>query len=104
MNDYTEDRLAQETLASYLQSELGWDNVFAFNTETFGPEGTLGRKSDREVALTRYVGEALVRLNPGLPNEAYAHAARLMTGMIDVESYDPAQLLQQAASEILQIS
>jgi type I restriction enzyme R subunit len=60
MNDYTEDRLTQNTLASYLQDELGWDNVFAFNTETFGPEGTLGRKSDRETVLTRYLGEALL--------------------------------------------
>ncbi len=86
MNDYTEDRLAQNTLASYLEDELGWGNVFAFNTETFGPEGTLGRKSDREVVLTRYVGEALVRLNPGYPDEAYANALRQITDTIGFQS------------------
>lgn len=86
MNDYTEDRLAQETLASYLEDALGWDNVFAFNTETFGPEGTLGRKSDREVVLTRYVGDALIRFNPGLPDEAYANALRQITDTLAFQS------------------
>lgn len=86
MNDYTEDRLAQETLASYLQDELGWDNVFAFNTETFGPEGTLGRKSDRDVVLTRHLGEALVRLNPGLPDEAYQSALHQVTDTLAFQS------------------
>lgn len=86
MNDYTEDRLAQETLASYLQDELDWDNVFAFNSETFGPEGTLGRKSDRDVVLTRHLGEALVRLNPGLPDEAYQSALRQVTDTLAFQS------------------
>jgi hypothetical protein len=36
---------------------LGWDTVYAYNDETFGLEGTLGRKDDREVVLTRYLGE-----------------------------------------------
>ncbi len=86
MNDFTEDRLAQQTLASYLQDELGWDNVFAFNTESFGPEGTLGRNSDRDVVLTRHLGEALVRLNPGLPNEAYSSALRQITDTLGFQS------------------
>jgi len=79
MNDFTEDSLAQETLAAYLLDELGWDSVFAFNTETFGPEGTLGRSSDKEVVLARHLGEALIRLNPGFPDEAYADALRQIT-------------------------
>jgi len=86
MNDFTEDRLAQETLASYLQDELSWDNVFAFNAETFGPEGTLGRKSDRDVVLTRHLGEALMRLNPGLPDEAYKSALRQVTDTLAFQS------------------
>lgn len=79
MNDYTEDRLAQQTLAEYLENELGWQSVFAFNTETFGPEGMLGRSSDRDTVLTRYLGEALVKLNPGLPAAAYQDALRQIT-------------------------
>lgn len=70
-SSYTEDTLVQQTTADYLRDELGWESVYAYNEETFGPEGTLGRKSDREVVLTRYLGEALVKLNPGLPMSAY---------------------------------
>ena len=86
MNDFTEDQLAQNTLASYLQDELGWDNVFAFNTEVLGPEGTLGRKSDRDVILTRHLGEALIRLNPDLPDEAYSNALRQITDTVAFQS------------------
>ena len=79
MSAYTEDTLVQQTTADYLRDELGWESVYAYNEETFGSEGTLGRKSDREVVLTRYLGEALVKLNPGLPMPAYQEAIRRIT-------------------------
>ncbi|AVJ56735.1 type I restriction endonuclease subunit R [Idiomarina sp. OT37-5b] len=74
-----EDTLVQATTADYLETELGWDNVFAYNMETFGKEGLLGRQSDKEVVLTRYLGEALVKFNPGLPQAAYQDALRQIT-------------------------
>jgi type I restriction enzyme R subunit len=76
---YDEDTLVQRTTADYLRDELGWESVYAYNTETFGPEGTLGRKNDSEAILTRYLGEMLVTLNPGLPQEAYQAAIREIT-------------------------
>ncbi len=76
MTPLNEDTLVQQTTADYLEDELGWESVFAYNNETFGPEGTLGRKSDKETVLTRYLGEALVKLNPGLPDAAYQDALR----------------------------
>ena len=76
---YNEDKLAQETLADYLEQELGWESVYAYQSETFGPEGTLGRASDHEVVLKRYLGDALVKLNPDLPDEAYKNALRTIT-------------------------
>lgn len=39
-----EDRLVQATFAAHLKDKLGWDTVYAFNDETFGSGGTLGRK------------------------------------------------------------
>lgn len=71
-----EDTLVQQTTAEYLESELGWESVFAYNTETFGSEGTLGRASDKDIVLTRYLDEALVKFNPGLPDGAYQDALR----------------------------
>ena len=49
----SEDRLVQQTFAEYLHDVLGWDSVYAWNHETFGPHGMLGRDSEREVVLVR---------------------------------------------------
>lgn len=76
MTEYSEDTLVQQTTAEYLEQKLGWESVYAYNSETFGPDGTLGRTSDREVVLTRYLRRKLVELNPGLPEEAYDDAVR----------------------------
>ena len=74
-----EDTLVQEPTAHYLQHELGWDeNIYAMQ-EFLGPEGTLGRKSKKEIVLTRYLSEALIRLNPELPDPAYQDALRQIT-------------------------
>ena len=79
MNDYTEDTLVQQTTAEYLEKELGWTSVYAYNNETFGPDSTLGRASDHEVVLVRPLREKLVELNKGLPAEAYDDAVRQIT-------------------------
>lgn len=71
-----EDNLVQRTTAEYLRDVLGWEVVFAYNNETFGPQGTLGRQNDREIILTRYLDIALKKLNPGLPESAYEEAVR----------------------------
>jgi len=66
----SEDRLVQKTFAEHLEKVLGWDSVYTYNTETFGPQGTLGRASEREVVLVRELRTALKRLNPGMPESA----------------------------------
>ncbi|VTO19792.1 type I restriction endonuclease subunit R [Brevundimonas vancanneytii] len=79
MTALNEDTLVQATMADYLADALGWESVYAFNSEVLGPEGTLGRASEADVILTRHLGEALIRLNPGLPPAAYADALRQIT-------------------------
>jgi len=44
----SEDRLVQANFAEHLEKVLGWDSVYAWNQETFGPDGTLGRTDTRE--------------------------------------------------------
>jgi type I restriction enzyme R subunit len=75
----SEDRLVQKTFAEHLQKTLGWESVYAWNEETFGPGGTLGRMDTREVVLTRDLRAALVRLNPQLPPAAITEAVREIT-------------------------
>lgn len=75
----TEETLVQEVTADYLLSELHWDESFYGMHEKLGPEGDLGRRSEQEVVLTRYLGEKLIELNPGLPDVAYKEAMRIVT-------------------------
>jgi hypothetical protein len=66
------DRLVQATFAEHLEKVLGWDNVYGFNQETFGPDATLGRLDTRDAVLTRDLRAAL----PGLDFDA-AHRVDL---------------------------
>ncbi len=79
---YTEDTLVQQTTAEYLKKELGWESVYAYNNEDFGPDSMLGRASDRDVVLTRSLRETLVELNPNLPDEAYDDALRQIAATV----------------------
>jgi type I restriction enzyme, R subunit len=79
---YTEDTLVQQTTADYLEQQLGWKSVYAYNNEDYGPDSLLGRASDREVVLTRTLREKLVVLNPGLPDAAYDDALRQISATI----------------------
>jgi type I restriction enzyme R subunit len=36
----SEDSLVQRTFAEHLEEKLGWENVYAWNQETFGLAGT----------------------------------------------------------------
>src|ERR1019366_3889482 len=75
----SEDRLVQATFAAHLKEKLGWESVYAWNDETFGPGGTLGRASTSEAVLARDLRAALVRLNPDLPSAAIDDALRALT-------------------------
>src|SRR5437588_112305 len=75
----SEDRLVQATFAEHLEKVLGWESVYAYNQETFGPDGTLGRGDQREVVLTRDLRAALGRLNPQLPPAAVEAAVSVLT-------------------------
>lgn len=73
---YSEDTLVQQTTAEYLEQELGWESVYAYNNDDFGPDSLLGRESDREVVLARPLRGKIEELNPGLPATAYYDAVR----------------------------
>jgi type I restriction enzyme R subunit len=75
----SEDRLVQRTFAEHLEKALGWEIVYAHNAETFGPHGTLGRASERDVVLVRELRVALERLNPKIPEAAREEAIEKLT-------------------------
>ena len=78
-NINSEDRLVQATFAEHLEKVLNWESVYAWNQETFGPAGTLGRTSERDVVLVRDLRAALARFNPQLPAAAIDEAVAKLT-------------------------
>jgi hypothetical protein len=58
---------------------LGWESVYAYNDETFGSAGTLGRANERETFLLRDLRAALELLNPSLPQSAREQAIDKLT-------------------------
>ncbi|MBO1051558.1 MAG: type I restriction endonuclease subunit R [Dolichospermum sp. DET50] len=77
--EYSEDILVQQTTADFFENTLKWHSVYAYNQETFGNNGTLGRKDKKEVVLTRYLREALEKINPGHPQQVYDDAIEQFT-------------------------
>jgi type I restriction enzyme R subunit len=78
-NINSEDRLVQAIFAEHLEKALGWDSVYAWNEETFGPTGTLGRADTCEVVLRRDLRVALAKLNDKLPDKAIEEAIAKLT-------------------------
>lgn len=93
--EYSEDGLIEEATQQVLQ-ELGWKVLTAWKKETFGEDGLLGRENKSEVILTRYLKEALIKLNPDLPQLAYNQAIEQISqnvadqsaGRINKEKYE----------------
>lgn len=71
--------MVQKTTADFLEQELSWESVYAYNTEVFGQSGSLGRKDKSEVVLTRYLRAKLEEFNPGHPSLAYDQALDALT-------------------------
>lgn len=93
--EYSENILVQNSAGNVLQNKLGWDVVFAYDKEELGEDGTLGRKSYKEIVLTRYLRKALFENNEWMTEEyadsvvkilcAYTASATLM--QINEEKY-----------------
>lgn len=71
--EYSEDQLIEQATEDVLK-ELGWQVVSAWQNESFGEEGLLGRDNKTEVVLERHLLAALKRYNPDLPDLAYKRA------------------------------
>jgi len=85
-HDYSENILIQESAGHLLEQELGWEVILAYNAEQLGENGTFGRRSYKEILLTRYFREALLRLNPWITPAQMDEAQRLMEHRLSTSS------------------
>lgn len=76
--EYSENILIQESSGNVLEHKLGWEVVFAYESEKLGVNGTLGRTSYREIVLKRYLREALLRNNEWLTEEQCTDAIKTL--------------------------
>jgi type I restriction enzyme R subunit len=77
--EYSEDNLIEQTAIDLFFHRLGWSTALAYNKETFGEGGTLGRLNKTEVVLQKTLIEKLREFNPGLPQKAYEEAYAKLT-------------------------
>lgn len=94
-HEYSENVLIQNSAGNVLEKKLGWEVVYAYNSEKIGENGTLGRTSYHEIVLKRYLRQALLKNNDWLTEDectaaiktlcAYTASATLM--QINEEKY-----------------
>ncbi|NDA62133.1 MAG: type I restriction endonuclease subunit R [Chitinophagia bacterium] len=77
--EYSEDNLIEQTAISLFQDQLHWETMLAYNAETFGESGTLGRANKKDVLLKKHFMQKLKEFNPGLPQKAYEEAFNKFT-------------------------
>ncbi|MBR5117026.1 MAG: type I restriction endonuclease subunit R [Muribaculaceae bacterium] len=77
--DFSEDILIQKSAADLMENELGWESVYAFDSEVLGLNGTLGRRSYHDVLLTGRFSRALKSLNPWMTDVQVTEATERMT-------------------------
>ena len=83
--NYSENILVQNSAGNLLHDELGWDVIYAYNTEKLGEDGTLGRKSYHEILLKRYFCKALQELNPWMDKHQVSEAVKCMESRFSTE-------------------
>ena len=84
--DYSENVLVQDSAGNLMKNELGWEVVYAYNTEKLGENGTLGRIAYNEVLLVRYFRAALKKLNPWITDAQIAEAQKILEERLSTSS------------------
>jgi type I restriction enzyme R subunit len=77
MDEYSESTLVEQLAIELFQS-LDYEHQNCFH-ERFDDNGTLGRETPSDVVLIPRRKSALFRLNPNLPEEAFARAIEELT-------------------------
>ncbi|HJJ81207.1 MAG TPA: type I restriction endonuclease [Methanocorpusculum sp.] len=83
--EYSENILVQQAASDILE-QLGWQSIFAYNEETLGENGTLGRKNYHQVILSRYFRQALFQNNDWMTEEYASQAEKIFTSHSSAES------------------
>ena len=89
--EYSENKMIRDSAGNLLHDELQWDVYMSQNVERFGDtldpaHGYFGRKSKREVILTKYLEGALRNLNPWISDKAINEVLEKLTEKLSSDS------------------
>ena len=72
--EYSENELVQNSAIELLRDTLKWRTFYAYNDEVLDNDSSLksiGRKSYKEILLTRYLKEAVFKLNDWMTDDIF---------------------------------
>lgn len=89
--EYSENKMIRDSAGNLLHGELNWDVYMSQNFEQFGDaldftKGYFGRKSKREVLLTKCLEGALRNLNPWISDKAIQQVIEALTDKLSSDS------------------
>ena len=87
--EYSENELVQNSAIELLRDTLKWRTFYAYNDEVldddFSPK-SIGRKSYKEILLTRYLKEAVFKLNDWMTDDIFEKVLKILNTKISSDS------------------
>ena len=87
--EYSENELVQQSAVDLLHDQLGWRKFYAYNDEVLDDDSSaksIGRKSYKEIILTRYLKEAVFKFNDWMSDEIFEKIVKILSTKISSES------------------
>ena len=93
--EYSENELVQNSAIELLRDTLKWRTFYAYNDEVLDDDSSpqdlknpqsLGRKSYREILLTRYLKEAVFKLNDWVTEDIFSQVLKILNTKISSDS------------------
>ena len=87
--EYSENELVQNSAIELLRDTLKWRTFYAYNDEVLDDDSSpksIGRKSYKEILLTRYLKEAVFKLNDWMTDDIFEKVLKILNTKISSDS------------------
>ena len=93
--EYSENELVQNSAIELLRDTLKWRTFYAYNDEVLDDDSSpqdlknpqsLGRKSYKEILLTRYLKEAIFKFNDWVTEDIFSQVVKILNTKISSDS------------------
>ena len=87
--EYSGNELVQNSAIELLRDTLKWRTFYAYNDEVLDDDSSpksIGRKSYKEILLTRYLKEAVFKLNDWMTDDIFEKILKILNTKISSDS------------------